>query len=118
MTRWRRLSASLSTLGLTVALLTLWASTGALAQVTSWDAAGDFSATSNPSGAWSYGWSASRGSAFNLDTVATTAGGLNFWSYSSSQAEPDVFFNGTPTVANPSGTNPIPAGGLAFHPGP
>src|SRR5712664_4069390 len=118
MIRVRRLSASLGALVMTLAALGIGAATSAAAQATSWAAAGDFSAPSNPNGAWSYGWSASRGSTFNLDTVATTAGGLNFWSYSSSQAEPDIFFNGTPTIVNPSGTNPIPAGGLAFHPGP
>src|SRR5258708_1638388 len=92
--------------------------TGAAAQATSWAAAGDFSAASNPNGAWSYGWSASRGSAFNLDTVATTVSGVNVWNYSATQVEPDVFFNGTSNTINPSGTNPIPAGTLAFHPGP
>ena len=91
----------------------------ASALVTSWDAAGDFSAVSNPSGAWSYGWSESRGSAFNPDTISQTVSGLNVWSSASFQTmEPDVFFNGTAATINPSGTNPIPAGTLAFHPGP
>lgn len=118
MTRLKRLSASLATLGITAALLTFGPATGGLAQVTSWDAAADFSGTFNPSGAWSYGWSASRGSAFNLDTVATTVSGLNVWNYSSTQVEPDVFYNGTTSTINPAHTNPIPAGTLAFHPGP
>lgn len=117
MTLWKRLSASLSTLGITAALLTLGPSTGAAALVTSWDAAADFSATSNPNGAWSYGWSAARGSAFTLDTVATTVSGLNVWTSPGNQVEPDVFFNGTTGTITPR-TNPIPAGTLAFHPGP
>src|SRR6516225_679362 len=37
-----------------------------LAAAQSFDAAADFSATSNPNGAWSYGWSASRLSGFHL----------------------------------------------------
>jgi hypothetical protein len=86
--------------------------------VTSWDAAADFSAAANPNGAWSYGWSASRGSAFNTDTVTTTFAGLSVWTNAGTQLEPDVFFNGTGTDINPNGTNPIPAGTLAFHPGP
>jgi hypothetical protein len=39
----------------------------------SYNAAGDFSATSNPNGAWSYGWSYGVGSAFNLSTTNTAA---------------------------------------------
>ena len=118
MFRVRRLSASLGALVMTLAALGVGAATSAAAQATSWAAAGDFSAASNPNGAWSYGWSASRGSAFNLDTVATTVSGVNVWNYSATQVEPDVFFNGTSNTINPSGTNPIPAGTLAFHPGP
>lgn len=118
MIRLRRLSASLAALLMALAALALGAATSAAAQVTSWDAPGDFSAVSNPNGAWSYGWSASRGSGFNLDTVATTVSGINVWNYSSNQVEPDVAYNGTSDTINPSGTNPIPAGSLAFHPGP
>jgi hypothetical protein len=112
------LAASFATLGITLAVLAPAASTDVSAQAASWDAADDFSATSNPNGAWSYGWSVSRGSAFNVDTVATTVSGLNVWTNSSTQIEPDVAFNGTSGTINSSGTNPIPAGSLAFHPGP
>jgi hypothetical protein len=101
-----------------LAALALGAATNAAAQVTSWDAAGDFSAVSNPNGPWSYGWSATRGSGFNLDTLTTNIIGVDAWNYSSTQVEPDVFHNGTSTIIAPAGTNPIPAGGLAFHPGP
>src|SRR5260370_18713467 len=118
MFRVRRLSASLGALVMTLAAWGMGAATSAAAQATAWAAAGDFSAASNPNGAWSYGWSASRGSTFNLDTVATTVSGLNVWNYSSTQAEPDVFYNGTNNTINPSTTNPIPAGTLALHPGP
>ncbi len=48
-----------------------------------YDAAADFSIGSNPNGAWSYGWSVSLGSTFNLDTASTNAqyglSGLNGW---------------------------------------
>ena len=116
--RFRRVSASLGVLVMTLAALVIGAATSAAAQATSWTAAGDFSAVSNPNGAWSYGWSASRGSGFNLDTVATTVSGIDVWNYSSTQVEPDVFHNGTSDTIAPGGTNPIPPGGLAFHPGP
>jgi len=117
MRRLSRLLASCATLGITLAVLAPASSTDVSAQATSWDAAGDFSATLNPSGPWSYGWSVSRGSAFNLDKIATTVSGLNVWT-DSSPIEPDVAFNGTSDTINSSGTNPIPAGTLAFHPGP
>ena len=116
--RLRRVLASLGVLVMALAALVIGAATSAAAQATSWTAAGDFSAMSNPNGAWSYGWSVSRGSAFTLDTVATTVSGIDVWNYSSTQVEPDVFHNGTSDTIAPGGTNPIPPGGLAFHPGP
>jgi hypothetical protein len=117
MTGFKRRVAAF-TLGITAMALILAGSLSASAQTTSWDAAVDFSASANPTGAWSYGWSAGRGSAFNLSTVAGMAGGLNAWRYSSSQLEPVVFYNGAPTTVTAFGTSPIPAGSLAFHPGP
>jgi hypothetical protein len=39
----------------------------------SYNAAGDFSIASNPNGAWTYGWSTTLGSAFNLDSSNTTS---------------------------------------------
>src|SRR5260370_26512730 len=118
MIRVRRLSASLGALVMTLAALGIGTATTARDQATSSVAPGDFSAASNPTGAWSYGWSASRGSTFNLDPVATTVSGVNVWKSSATQVEPDVFFNGTSDTINPSGTNPIPAGTLACHLGP
>lgn len=86
-----------------------------------WDAANDFSATSNPAGAWSYGWSQSRGSGFELlPTLQTVnSGAIEFWTGSGDgTTEPDVFYNDSDAVVNPAGTNPIPAHSLGFHPGP
>jgi len=73
-----------------------------------------FSATSNPNGSWSYGWSLNRGSLFNLDTSSSNVSGLEVWNFGG----PDVFYNPTSSTINPAGTNPIPPGTLAFHPGP
>ena len=39
----------------------------------SYNPAGDFSLAGNPNGVWSYGWSTTLGSAFNLDSSNTTA---------------------------------------------
>src|SRR3990170_1718580 len=81
-------------------------------------AAGDFSAISNPNGAWSYGWSASRGSPFNLATSPVAFAGLDWWdSNISSIGAPGVWHNGT---GNPITvfTLTVPPGKLAFHPGP
>ena len=104
--------------GIAAAALIPAAAISAGATTTSWDAAGDFSATANPNGAWSYGWSTSRGSMFNLLATPSTFNGVNVWSNASTPPlEPDVFFNGTSNVIAPNGTNPIPAGTLAFHPG-
>jgi hypothetical protein len=50
--------------------------------------------------------------------LTTNIIGVDAWNYSSTQVEPDVFHNGTSTTIAPAGTNPIPADGLAFHPGP
>lgn len=118
MIRLRRLSASFAAVVMALGALALGAATSAAAQVTSWDAAGDFSGVTNPNGAWSYGWSVGRGLGFNLDAVPTNVKGIDVWNYSGTQAEPDVFHNGTSNIIDPAGTNPIPAGGLAFHPGP
>ena len=45
---------------------------GASAQV--YDATADFSPTNNPNGTWSYGWSSTLGSTYNLDTVRSGGG--------------------------------------------
>jgi hypothetical protein len=63
-------------------------------------AAGDFSSSSNPNGAWSYGWSSTLGSAFNLDTSNTTnhdgTTGLSGWMGNQApDGAPDVLYNAT-----------------------
>src|ERR1700757_2245008 len=106
----------------------------ALAQ-TSFNAAGDFSPTSNPNGAWGYGWSASRVSTFNLLPTSTKLYvGLpgvplnppiaDVWTGApSGDIAPSVFHNPATFVdthgAYPFGCcAPYPVGGLGFHPGP
>jgi hypothetical protein len=80
------------------------------------DAAGDFSPTSNPTGSWSYGFSASVGSVFNLyPTPVTTPDGLEAWC-SCSQSH-GIVYNPTDSVIHGSGTTSIPPETLAGHPG-
>jgi hypothetical protein len=119
----------LRTIGGTVAalLLTLsaWVSGAMIPQSApafadaSYSAAADFSATSNPTGVWSYGWSAQRGSAFTLDTQRTNVGGADIWfEPRGDPVAPGVFHNGTNGTVNPYGTHPFAPGQLGLHPGP
>lgn len=95
-------------------LIILFTATAGQAQV--YEAAGDFTTTANPNGAWTYGWSATRGSTFtNYDTTIDT-GSLIGWRRSSTQ-EPLFIKNITEGVVNPAGTNPIQPGQLVAHPG-
>lgn len=83
-----------------------------------YNAAGQFSPTLNPNGAWSYGWSGSRSSAFNIDTQTFDLMGLNGWtSQCCGATQPDIYHNPTDQPINPAGTAPIPAGALALRPG-
>src|SRR5258708_33770925 len=107
MTGFERRGAAL-TLGITAMALILAGSLNVSAQATSWDAAIDFSASANPTGAWSYGWSIGRGSAFNLSTVAGMAGGPNRRRDSSHPLEPAGVFNSTPHTGAPFGAHPHP----------
>ena len=84
-----------------------------------YSAAGDFSATNNPNGVWSYGWSTTTGSAFNLDAVKATVSALNVWEgipASDSFGNPSITFNSTSNPISISGTIWTPSR-LAFHPG-
>jgi hypothetical protein len=84
----------------------------------SWDVAADFCATTNPCGAWSYGWFATPESAFTLYTQPSNVG-VDAWSDPSlATFEPDDFHNGTPATVTPACCNPIPPGTAGFHPGP
>jgi hypothetical protein len=86
-----------------------------------YDPAANFSATNNPNGVWSYGWTQSLGSAFNFDTSFQNGSGLNFWvgpfPNGSSEFMPYVAHNGTASTINYLGFLPYPSGRLGLHPG-
>lgn len=94
-----------------------------LAAVTSvaaqrWSAADDFSPSSNPNGAWAYGYQTSLGGAFSLYNVPTTLGtGLNYWTPGSLGVDPNLLHNpsASPVAAFDFIVQP---GQAAFHPGP
>jgi hypothetical protein len=94
-----------------------------------YDAAADFSATSNPNGVWSYGYLA-PGPVPDPTTFtvylepfkvanADPPNAVDGWRVSSEFDPPSVTHNGTATPGIESGTNITWAPGqLAFHPGP
>jgi hypothetical protein len=103
----------------------------------SYNAGQDFSATNNPNGQWSYGWSQTSGSTFNLLPNTTYFYGngadgslltLNVWnSNCCGTVQPlveqnpaaEMYFSGTATVPPNTVCNGCSyIGGLAFHPGP
>jgi formylglycine-generating enzyme len=60
-----------------------------------WDVANDFSATQNPSGDWSYGWSSTLGGACqNFNTTINNAG-LDTWMYNYDGGNASLAHNGT-----------------------
>jgi hypothetical protein len=84
------------------------------------NAEGDFSTGSNPNGAWSYGWTTTLGSAFNLDSVSTNtyAGtGLGGWLTTlAPDGSPLVLHNGTGSEIT-LGNSTFEPGQLALGPG-
>jgi len=90
---------------------------------TLYDAAADFSATSNPTGVWAYGWSQTLGSAFNLDTAKNPdllgVSGVVQWQGNQppgADGNPSVFENTTGSTVQ-VGSITMQANSLAFHPG-
>jgi len=80
-----------------------------------YSAAGNFSNSSDPNGAWSYGWSTTLGSAFTLDTSNTTAAygltGLGGWF---AGASPE----GVPSALRNNTASPITLGSFTtYQPG-
>jgi hypothetical protein len=76
-------------------------------------AAGDFSIASNPNGAWSYGWSTTLGSAFNLDSSSTNnyqGSGLSAWTS-------NLAADGSPLVLHNGTANPLSDANSTFQPG-
>jgi len=94
---------------------------------TTFDPAADFSATANPNGVWSFGWSRQLGSTFELNAVRgdTFFGVSDFhwWAgENATDAEPGHFplvgHNSTGTDLNFGDSIVVPAGQLTMHPGP
>jgi hypothetical protein len=73
-----------------------------------YDVAADFSATNNPNGVWSYGWSSTLTSALNLYTDKYKPydfGGIDVWSELGITYPPAVAHNGTGSVITLYGHN-------------
>jgi hypothetical protein len=82
-----------------------------------WDAARDFSRSSNPAGAWSYGFETTHAAAFQrLPQVTTVNGSVDYWGVASIEAL-GVYRNSAsePVIV---GDTTWPAGRLVLHPGP
>jgi hypothetical protein len=88
---------------------------------TTYDAAADFSATDNPNGAWSYGWSQTLGSDFNPIATPAMFGDLDAWPsniHLPGTPNPAVVHNGTGDTIIFVRTIQYLPGQLGFHPGP
>jgi hypothetical protein len=81
-----------------------------------YDAAADFSASSNPSGVWSYGSRATLASPFTLGTASGNELGVDYWVNNWHFGAPSVTHNGTGAAITHSSVTWGP-GDLAFHPG-
>ncbi len=78
------------------------------------DVAADWSATSNPSGNWSYGWEPTIGGAFNVYTNHWfDPGGWDGWG-----SVPGIAHSDTSIELHPLGQMTIPPYSLWLHPGP
>jgi len=88
-------------------------------QAQTYDAASQFSATTNPNGVWSYGFEPNLGAFFSLyDQESTDNNGIAVWWYQTATASaPMVLFN-TSSQPVTEGTWTLPAGKLALYPGP
>jgi hypothetical protein len=98
---------------------------GPSAHATLYSAAADFSISGNPNGVWSYGYSATLGSALTLYTnsgITVFGQPPNFLAWFA--INPETTANDFPwAVRNEAATTPasglrLPPGGLGLHPGP
>lgn len=106
-----------ATLVRVAALSGLFAASAAVA-VPTCNAANDFSASSNPNGAWSFGSRATLASAFVAFANNGTSAGLDFWGPSASFGSlPGAFHNPGATTNFTYGTAVVEAGQLMLHPG-
>ena len=79
--------------------------------------AADFSATTNPTGVWSYGYSVTLGSPFILFTTPVSLGGIPGWNHDLGSGDPVVLCNNTSAEINYASLTLEP-GELSLHPGP
>src|SRR5271170_3661277 len=80
-----------------------------------YDAYAGFSATQNPSGPWTYGWSTDLGGPLVVYRQTFVILGGDNWS------DPSINFGGDPNVAYvpvDDTSADVPPGTMAFHPGP
>jgi hypothetical protein len=78
---------------------------------TVYSAAADFSPTNNPTGVWSYGWSATLGSALNLYPTPGSTSGIDYW------IDPPITMLGVPSVTHNSTANVVTLGTVTWQPG-
>ncbi|MHB9038270.1 MAG: beta-galactosidase [Armatimonadota bacterium] len=89
----------------------------------SWDVGADFAILSNPTGAWSYGYTGSQqGDNYSVtlyDRMVQNEGGapIDKWRRSSDPSEPCVWHNNSGVPYN-HGVLTTPAAGIGMHPGP
>lgn len=84
-----------------------------------YDLESDFSATNNPAGAWSYGWSANLTSGFNLYTNKYTVGSIDIWNDPGIAVfgVPDITHNGTANTVTNADQVVWQPGQITLHPG-
>ncbi|MGH7869477.1 MAG: hypothetical protein ACREP9_18055, partial [Candidatus Dormibacteraceae bacterium] len=84
------------------------------------DAGADFSASSNPTGPWSYGYRTQMSSSFTTFSTAFVYGdSLDTWARSSTSPDdlPWIQHNGSGVVFNDGTGYVLQPGGLSMHPG-
>ena len=83
-----------------------------------YDAAGDFSPTSNPNGVWSLGFQyPTLGAGFTLESSSGSVAGLDYWASNPGPILPGAFHNPTGSTIYYGGSAVIEAGQLVLHPG-
>src|SRR5450432_2921672 len=85
--------------------------------IITYDPAAQFSASSNPNGVWSYGFSTTLGSPLILDTVRASFGGLDWWEgVPTASFSPNVVHNPA-AVADQFSSAIWGPGAIAMNPG-
>src|SRR5688572_25609400 len=83
-----------------------------------YDAAADFSPTSNPNGAWSFGFEyPTLGGLFTLESSSGSVMGLDYWASNAGPTLPAAFHNPTSSTILYGGSAVIEGDQLVLHPG-